>query len=99
MDLLNPACTGPRLHRLCCNLAFPSTCVHRAVMRLSEADSGMRPLSFFPEDLQAHAGMFKKGATQLKKQMWWKNFRVRGPRGSELDLFESLHVCIRRRLC
>jgi hypothetical protein len=29
------------------------------------------------QDLQAHAGMFKKGATQLKKQMWWKNFRMK----------------------
>lgn len=31
------------------------------------------------EDLQAQAGMFKKNATTLKKQMWWKQFRVRDP--------------------
>ena len=29
------------------------------------------------EDLQAQAGMFKKNATTLKKQMWWKQLRVR----------------------
>lgn len=29
------------------------------------------------EDLQAQAGMFKRNATTLKKQMCWKQLRVR----------------------
>ncbi|GAB5031845.1 vesicle-associated membrane protein 7b [Nannochloropsis oceanica] len=29
------------------------------------------------EDLQAQAGMFKKNATTLKKQMWWKQLRMK----------------------
>jgi hypothetical protein len=51
--------------------------MHDNINLALENTTKLETIELKSEELQQSAGIFKKNATELRKKMWWKNFKMK----------------------
>ena len=51
--------------------------MHDNINLALENTTKLETIELKSEELQQSAGIFKKNATDLRKKMWWKNFKMK----------------------